>query len=169
MPARRSVSLDLPVDSPWRAVEHRVVAAVLAVAFGLIGLAWFGAGGTVDWTDQLRWTALAIGGVTLVGFAGALWLGLGLRRVRLEKRALCVSLVARRDRLAAYAAPVAERGANRVTRVGMSHHHAPDCLLVAGKDVRELTADDLDLVPCGVCGASERGALSSNIIAGAER
>ena len=39
----------------------------------------------------------------------------------------------------------------RVTRVGMTHHHAADCLLVNGKDVRALTADDLDLVPCGVC------------------
>lgn len=152
VPARRSVSVELPVDSPWRAAEHRLVAAVLALAFGLIGLACFGAGDTVDWTDQLRWTALAIGGATLVGFAGALWLGLGLRRVRLEKRALCLSLAARRDRLATHSRPVAEHAPTRVTRVGMSHHHAPDCLLVAGKDVRELNSDDLELAPCGVCG-----------------
>jgi hypothetical protein len=34
----------------------------------------------------------------------------------------------------------------------MTHHHAPDCLLVSGKDVRALTADDPGLMPCGVCG-----------------
>jgi hypothetical protein len=34
----------------------------------------------------------------------------------------------------------------------MTHHHAPDCLLVAGKEMRALTAEDLDLVACGVCG-----------------
>jgi len=146
--ARRATAADVRTQTPWRAAEHRFVALALVVALVLIGIAWFGAGGTVDWTDQVRWTALAVIGVTVAGAGIGIWLGLGLRRVRAEHRAVLLALKARRDRLNAAAGPAA----GRVTRVGMSHHHAPDCLLVKGKDVRALTAQDADLVACGVCG-----------------
>jgi hypothetical protein len=90
-------------------------------------------------------------GVTVACAGVGIWLGLGLRRVRVEHHAVLLAVKARRDRLRA-PAPAAGPAAGRVTRVGMTHHHAPDCLLVSGKDVRALSADDLDLVPCGVCG-----------------
>jgi hypothetical protein len=149
--ARRVGTVDVPTESPWRPGERRFVALALIVAVVLIGIAWYGAAGTVDWTKQLRWTALSILGVAVAGAGVGIFLGLGLCRVRLEHRAVLRAVRARRDRLRALV-PAAGPVAGRVTRVGMTHHHAPDCLLVHGKDVRALTADDLDLVPCGVCG-----------------
>jgi sulfite exporter TauE/SafE len=148
--ARRAAATDVRAEAPWRPVEHRLVALALVVAVVLIGVAWYGAGGTVDWDKQVRWTALAVLGVTVACAGVGIWLGLGMRRVRAEHRAVLLAVKARRDRLRALA-PAAGPAAGRVTRVGMTHHHAPDCLLVSGKDVRALSADDLDLVPCGVC------------------
>jgi hypothetical protein len=149
--ARRTGTADVRATTPWRSGEHRVVALALTVAVVLIGIAWYGAGGTVDWTEQLRWTALAVLGVAVACMGVGIWLGLGLRRVRAEPRAVLLAVRARRDRLRAFA-PAAGSAAGRVTRPGMTHHHAPDCLLVAGKEMRALTAEDLDLVACGVCG-----------------
>jgi hypothetical protein len=154
MPARagrRTGTADVRATTPWRPGEHRLVALALGIAGVLIGVAWYGAGGTVDWTEQLRWTALAVLGVTVACTGIGIWLGRGLRRVRAEHRAVLLAVRARRDRLRALA-PTAGPAAGRLTRTGMTHHHAPDCLLVQGKEMRALTADDLDLVPCGVCG-----------------
>jgi sulfite exporter TauE/SafE len=148
--ARRAAAADVRAEAPWRPVEHRLVALALVVAVVLIGVAWYGAGGTVNWDKQVRWTALAVLGVTVACAGVGMWLGLGMRRVHAEHRAVLLAVKARRDRLRALA-PAAGPAAGRVTRVGMTHHHAPDCLLVSRKDVRALTADDLDLVPCGVC------------------
>lgn len=165
--ARRTGTADVRATTPWRPREHRFVALALTVAVVILGIAWYGAGGTVDWTEQVRWTALAVLGVTVACTGIGIWLGLGLRRVRAEHRAVLLAVKARRDRLRA-PAPAAGPAAGRVTRVGMRHHHAPDCLLVAGKDMRALTAGDLDLVACGVC-AGERSELSINTTARDER
>jgi hypothetical protein len=176
--ARRTGTADVRATTPWRANEYRLVALALTVAVVIIGIAWYGAGGTVDWTEQLRWTALAVLGVAVACAGVGIWLGRGIRRVRAEHRMVLLAVRARRDRLRALAS-AAGPAAGRVTRVGMTHHHAPDCLLVVGKDMRALTAEDLkeasladtrgrDLVPCGVC-AGERSEPRANTIARDER
>jgi hypothetical protein len=149
--ARRAGTAQVRAGTPWRPAEHRLVALALTAAVMLIGIGWYGAAGTVDWTEQVRWAALAVLGVTVACTAIGIWLGLGLRRVRAEHRLVLLAVRARRDRLRA-STPAAGPAADRVTRTGMTHHHAPDCLLVAGKQTRALTREDLDLIPCGVCG-----------------
>src|SRR4051812_16021887 len=89
--ARRAAATDVRAVTPWRSVEHRLVALALLVAVALIGVAWYGAARTVDWDEQVRWTALAVFGVTLAGAGVGSWLGVGLRRVRAEHRAVLLA------------------------------------------------------------------------------
>jgi hypothetical protein len=116
---------------------------VLGVA--CIGIAWLGAGNTTEWDTQLRWTALSIVGDVVVCVGVGVWLSRGFARVRTEARAV-------RRILAVRLAPSVDADSVdelRVTVAGMAHHHAPDCLLVAGKTT--VPADESALTPCGVC------------------
>jgi hypothetical protein len=147
--AARSASHDS--DALWVPADRLVTAAVIAVGVALIGIAWLGASNTTEWDTQLRWTALSIAGVVVVGVGVGVWLSRGFARVRTEARAV-------RRQLAARLAPrIADdiRTSTRVTVAGMSHHHAPECLLVTGKTT--VPADETTLAPCGVCSAAAVG------------
>jgi hypothetical protein len=133
----------------WSSTDRIVTAVLIGIGSLLIGIAWIGASGTAQWDTQVRWTGLAIVGAVVVCVGVGVWLYRGFTRIRTEARMVRAILGAR---LARPAVPTGTRdGAERVTATGMAHHHRPDCLLVAGKTVRQVSTDD-DLRVCGVCG-----------------
>jgi hypothetical protein len=143
------------LDGPWQ--RREVVWPSARIAVGLIGIwvAYVGASGTLNWTDQSWW--VAIGSIALIvslsGVAG--WIKVGLRNVRhLEKlmlgtarvqfagAAAAISADARRAHQADTSALVVLAGATLV--------HRADCLLVTGKPVQGVSSSP-GLETCGMC------------------
>ena len=145
--ARRAVRTPHDSDALWTPGERIVPAVAIALGVLLVLVAWLGASNTTQWDTQLRWTALAMVGVVVVCIGVGVWLSTGFARVRADARAVRFALTAR---LAPTTGENIRRGGDRVTVTGMTHHHAPDCLLVAGKTT--MSADEGALAPCGVCG-----------------
>ncbi len=147
--ARRAEPVRADDDTPWVSADRLLTTALIVMGTGLILAAWIGASGTTQWDTQVRWTALSIVGVMVVCVGVGSWLFQGFLRVRIEARAVRRALG---DRLARPAARTGTPGGavERVTAKGMAHHHRPDCLLVAGKDVHPAGVEGLR--PCGVCG-----------------
>lgn len=135
-------------EAPWSAGDRLVTTVIIAAGGLLIVIAWLGASDTTDWDTQLSWTALAMAGVVVVCIGVGIWLFRGFARVRAEAREVRRVLAARLSPNTPSPTEVIRN--ERVTVAGMAHHHAPGCLLVAGKTT--VAADEAALAPCGVCG-----------------
>jgi sulfite exporter TauE/SafE len=144
--ARRARAARAYTDELWAPGDRLFTAVLIAVGVACIGIAWVGASNTTQWDTQLRWTALSLVGVVVVCVGVGIWLSRGFARVRVEARAVRRTLSAG---IAPTIAADSTSGWARVTVAGMSHHHAPDCLLVTGKTT--VAADEATLAPCGVC------------------
>lgn len=158
-----------PPDAPRRRVQYRSARspwrrgdAVLCGALAVLGLAgivacWFGASDEIVWREQSGWMMGAVLSTGLVILGGGLWVLIGLRRVRQGFRDL------RRDQRAAFgltrtraAAAADETGpvatGALVTAHQMTRAHRPDCILLRGKQVVPVPADEAGSYGrCGVC------------------
>ncbi len=145
--ARRARAARVTPDALWESGDRIVTAVLVAVGVVLIAIAWIGASDTTEWDTQLRWTALSMVGVVCVCVGVGIYLFRGFSRVRAEALFVRRQLAAR---IARGAPSVGDDiSSERVTVAGMAHHHAPGCLLVAGKAT--VAADEAALPPCGVC------------------
>lgn len=139
-------------DEPW-ARRDALLPALLTV-LGLVGLVvgWLGISDTVSLSRQTRWFALGIGSVVLGSLGVVLWLVTGLTNLGRLRREVIAGLALR----AAADAPVEPAAVEHEVRfgvvAGMRRHHRADCELLAGKEVRWLTADEVGTMPaCGIC------------------
>jgi len=147
---RRTRRAVLRGEGPWRRPDRLIaVGGCLLGLAGLVVCSW-AAAGEVDLSTQLRWLLGGIVSVAVSSLCLAYSLMSGLRTLRIE--------VARVLGTVQPAWPTTRAGAagsgRAVTVTGMRRHHHPDCPLVAGKQVRELTAADIadeGLRPCGAC------------------
>ena len=125
----------------------------VAGILGLVALvvAWAGASGRTESSDQIAWLNLGIAGVLLVGAVGGRWVMRGRHAVALRMARLL---------LAADAAPVAvatidaTESGEVVSAVGMTRYHHPDCLLVRNKqfDVDSRAGHErMGRRPCEMC------------------
>lgn len=134
-------------DGPWLKRDRTIVLG--GCLLGLVGLgvcSWQGSG-SVDLSEQMNWLLLGILCVSLSSVCLAYWLLSGLRAVRVE--------VARVFGTVKPNLPSAEAvtGTGFVTVAGMVRYHRPECPLVAGKTVRQVSPDAEGLRPCGACGS----------------
>jgi hypothetical protein len=144
---RRARAARANPDALWEPGDRVVTAILIALGVVLVAIAWIGASDTTDWDTQLRWTALSMVGVVVVCVGVGVYLFRGFSQVRAE------ALVVRRQLADRFSRNTPSAGddisSDRVTVAGMAHHHAPGCLLVAGKAT--VAADEAALAPCGVC------------------
>lgn len=134
-------------DGPWRKSDRTIVLGGCVI--GLAGLAicsWQGSG-EVDLSSQMNWLLVGIGCVSLSSVCLAYWLLSGLRAVRIEVAKVFGTI--KPD----IPAPDAVTGTGFVTVTGMVRYHRPECPLVAGKTVRQVSGDAEGLKPCGACGS----------------
>ena len=148
---------------PWSVQDLTRLAGGYAFAFVVIGIAWFGASDQVAWNDaQVLWVNVGGAGLILAALSSAIWILYGRRMVG-RKRLLLLALLEERQQLVAstrrkpapaFSADEPLAGVALVTGNGMSKYHRASCPLVAGKAIREASANSVNadgLVPCGVC------------------
>lgn len=133
--------------SPWRVGD--VVRLGTRLLLGVVGIAgcWAGASGTVDFRQQIGWTAGAVLAAIVAASGGVAWALAGLGTVGKERRRLVASL--RETLPAAVPVDVPPQHDGLVVGAGMRRYHRPTCDVVRGKDVRPTTG--IDLRPCGMC------------------
>ena len=143
---------------PWRLGDLMVLYVCTAVGLLIIGIAWFGASSSVVVSSQVRWTNVGVGGLIVLGAGILAWVLAGRRAVG-ELRRHVISLIpvpADAPRATAPVRAVVERPNDErlVSAPGMTHYHRPDCIFVAGKQVKASTERALrrqKRTPCGAC------------------
>ncbi len=158
---RREAAAPAAVRSfdPWSAdALVRVVAANIA-ALILVGLAWYQSSGESVIRTQLSWLELSVAGAVLAGVVNANWLLRGRRTVVAASAAALeplqeLDLDLPRGAAAATTAAAAGKAEPVLWVPGTERFHRADCKLVAGKDVRVVTASQRSqLHGCEVCRA----------------
>lgn len=133
-----------------------LLAAGLVVGAVGLAIAWFGAAGSPVFRTELIWIAIAVLVCAVATIAEVLWLLVGFRRLRSERRAVAAMVRQRHERRQAQN-PQAAQAADPAAFVAapeMQRRHRPSCDVVAGKPVAFLSAADSDaLVGCGMCGS----------------
>lgn len=148
--SRRSAS------EPW---TPRAVVRLLEVTIGsliVMGVAWYGCGGTVSLNHQVLWLVLGMGAGLVGCFGQAMFVLDAIRAVRERRLAVMTDIAA----LLAYYEQQSETVANEELRLAapaMVHFHRPSCQLVAGKPtpLRAPAGEHLAAgrSACGVCAA----------------
>jgi hypothetical protein len=131
------MSPSAPASQPWTLSDARTSFFAAAVGGGLLTLAWWQASGTGDLDHQATWSGLGVVATVVLVVGGFSWVSSGRRAVRERRRALFDQLLATElppDTTAELDA------ASFVAVAGSKRYHRTDCLLVAGKPVRRLTA-----------------------------
>jgi hypothetical protein len=137
---------------PWttRAFSLAYVCAVGGLL--VIGVAWFGASSSVTLNSQLRWADVGVAGLILLGAGNIAWLLTGRRAVGELRRHVLATVSPREVTVEEPATSAA--GGVLVSGAGMSHYHRPDCLFVAGRQVRRASRQTFERRgrrPCRVC------------------
>lgn len=133
----------------WRDGDLIVLSVTALVGAGMIATAWFGASGTARLPAQAAWLNLAVGGFGLFAAGCCVWL-VRLRRAVGERRIALIALDPAEEPVETPARRAPVTDSLRLVRAeGMAHVHYPDCALVAGKTVVEVTLADGE--PCGMC------------------
>jgi hypothetical protein len=145
---------------PWAPRDITRVLAVSAAGALIIGIAWFGSGGTTSLSRQLLWTVVGIGGVTVAAVTQGTFVLAAFREIKARRLAVMNDAAALVRPFDTEVPTVLEHSADtddRVAAAVMTHFHRPSCLLVTGKDVPlHGTAEDhvaAGRTPCGVCAA----------------
>ncbi|GAA0634546.1 hypothetical protein GCM10009547_43260 [Sporichthya brevicatena] len=145
------------VASPWSDRANAVVAICWVLGLGGIAVSWMQVSNEARFADQQPWVVFGLGCVVGAALAGGLWLGLGLKAVRVLERTTADRLVRVLeevgDRRAAASGVRRVVGAEpHVAVVGLNRAHRPDCQLVVGKDAVALDpAQVREAATCGVC------------------
>jgi hypothetical protein len=140
-----------------RALSWALKVSVAAGAAAIV-VAWAGASGTVEVSEQIDWAPLGLGGVTLMA------LGL-LGSVLVARRAVLLRLARLTPFVAESTEPLqADRGASHgqaggaddvlVGAVRMARYHRAGCPLASGKTVEPAARAEHEQAgrrPCGVC------------------
>lgn len=140
----------------WGSTQRVVLAVGWTLALCAVGFAWFATSTEAVLDDQVRWVAVAAGGVMLAGAVSGAWLLAGRRAVGLRARdalpvpdegeiADVVDLRLKAPAVAGRAAAL--NGTAFVAASGMRYFHRPDCPLARGKAVAP--ADRTDHVKSG--------------------
>ncbi len=124
--------------------------AAAVVGLVLLAMAWVGASGRQETSDQIAWLNLGIVGVLVPAVAGRLWVLRSRRTV--QYRVGMILDAADAVPLDVIGQPV--RPHRLVTAAKMSRFHRPECLLVAGKALSDdsLAAHErAGRRPCEMC------------------
>lgn len=137
---------------PWSPTTVRIVGAVAAGGSATIGVAWFGAAGTVVVGGQVTWAVLGLAGTcaTLLAMTG--WVLAGRSAVVARIDSLAAGFGA--GRWAANAPRRVGSDARLVAAATMARYHRESCPLAAGKrcQVAERAGHEAaGRRPCGVC------------------
>ena len=144
-------------SGPWSRVESLVLGVLALLGVAGVVVAWYGAGGEVRWRDQFGWVTGAALCTALVVVAAALWIALGLRRVRAAVRELAAArravLDLERSEADISITALLAASPHLVTAESMTRAHRADCLLMRGKRAIEVPAAEAERWErCGVCG-----------------
>ncbi len=144
-------------SGPWRRAESLVLGVIALLGTAGVVVSWYGAGGEVRWRDQFGWITGGALCASFVVLAAAVWIALGLRRVRSAVRELAAArrAVLDLDRPAVDISITALLAASPhlVTAESMARAHRADCLLMRGKRAIEVPAAEVERWErCGVCG-----------------
>lgn len=130
----------------------------ITVLLGLITIlaAWFGSSHTASLTGRMLWLNAAVAGFAVAAIGLGLWLMAGRRAVG-ERRFSLVSLEEpAAEPASAKAGRRMKRGSGETASLelvrvpGTRRVHAPDCPLVAGKQVEQAAVSETS-ERCGVC------------------
>ena len=131
---------------PWRR-KDALLPLVLAV-LGTVGvvICYVGAADKAAFRKQIPWLVAGCGSVGVFVLGAALWLLIGLRRVRhgIHELHADAHSVFGLDDLDAPEETTAFAPTDLVTGPGMQRAHRPDCLLVRGKTVHAIPPAELD-------------------------
>ncbi|HZI38059.1 MAG TPA: hypothetical protein VFF24_07115 [Acidimicrobiia bacterium] len=94
------------------------------------------------------WVAVAVAAALISAAGNGVWLGTLRRAANGRRQRVFTHLSGQAERTAAGSPAAAGDGGPAVMVAGLTLRHAPDCPLVAGKDVVPATAD---AEPCGWC------------------
>jgi hypothetical protein len=134
----------------WTTRDVLRVVRLLAVSAIALAFAWYRTAHEADWRDDGGWVVLGAAAVTLSTVAVATWLLAGLQRLAASRQLVRSCLDRRLDTAPART----ETSDDLVTAAGMTRYHHAGCVLVAGKDVRVVTAQQrATLQACGMCAA----------------
>ena len=142
---------DVEVRPLWTRSHLAGLGTALAVGVAVIGLSWFGSGGTRRPADQVRWVAVSLVGLALATLANVAWILRSRRAIGHELRALPSTL----GWLTATSGPQAEQHQDScVTAAPSTLYHRPECAFAAGRAVRTAPVEAhraAGLQPCEVC------------------
>lgn len=144
----------LGAASPWRRMDAVVAGTLALLGAVVVGVCWNGASREAAFRDQIGWTVAAMAGVGVFALGGGFWLLVGFRRTRCGLAQLGLDFETVYGPVAVEG--VADHGAPGpvplVTADGMRLAHRGDCLLVHGKTVRSVGAEESELFPrCAMC------------------
>ena len=141
---------------PWRKRELIVVGVVAFCGVAGAGSSWYVASDELVWREQVRPLSLGAFSTGLFALACALWVVIGVRRVRTGFAALAAErarvLGRAEEQVGASVADTLTAAGSLVTADAMTRVHRPDCLLMRGKAAIVVDAAGADsYVRCGVC------------------
>ena len=141
-----------PGRAPWSNGDVvRLAAGVMAGAV-VCGVAWIGASGHAELSDQTGWVAVGVAGFLLAVAGQAQWLLRGRRAVNTQAARVMTGVAAVTP---AGGRPAPAVAAERlVAAEGLRHFHRPDCPIAAGHGwvpVSRSAHEAARRTACGIC------------------
>jgi hypothetical protein len=140
---------DLPL---WTRSHLALLSVMAGVGLAVIAVSWYGSSGTRQPSQQVRWVAVSIVGLTVSAVANVAWVLRCRRVIGRALRTLPATLGWVGSSASQAAAPESEE--IFVTAAPSTLYHRPDCVFAAGRTVRSASPaahQRAGLSPCEVC------------------
>ena len=148
------MSQDERPSVPWSQSDARTAFVATMVGVVLLAWAWWGSSGTGKLDQQTMWGTVSVFALALIGMGNLFWLISGRRAIRRRCDALAEQIGQATFTTAASAAPPSAGASVLVAVAGSDRYHRDTCLLVQGKDVRQVPERGRGrdrLRPCEMC------------------